>query len=38
MFKIINMDEHNNKKEIFPNEDDQTRILIGNKMFAREMP
>ena len=32
------MDEHNHKKEKFRNEDDQTRILTGNKMFARGMP
>ena len=37
-FKIINMDEHNHKKEKFRNEDDQTMILTGNKMFARGMP
>ena len=32
------MDEHNHKKEKFRNEDDQTKILTGNKMFARRMP
>ena len=32
------MDEHNHKKEKFQNEDDQTKILTGNKMFARRMP
>ena len=32
------MDEHNHKKEKFRNEDDHTRILTGNKMFARGMP
>ena len=32
------MDEHNHKKEKFRNEDDQTKILTGNKMFARRIP
>ena len=32
------MDEHNHKKEKFRNEDDQTKILTGNKMFTRGMP
>ena len=32
------MDEHNHKKEKFRNEDDQSRILTGNKMLVRGMP